>query len=141
MKSRIIPILLSSMALLASLEFGSVARGQAPVVQSSGANMGWAYYGLLNKVGTSGTGEQWTDLSFSAVQAANASKITTQGMQLKCSGIVNLRGVTLIAKSDGAFDWPAIVGLLASGTPVKVVDVKKQSSVRGDRYWVEVKSL
>ena len=140
MKLRTIPLFLSGIVLLAVLEFGNFARSQEPTVHSSGANMGWTYYGFLNKAGASGTGEQWTDISFSVLQSANPSKIPSQGMQLRCNQIVNLRGGTLTVNSDGSYDWPAIVGLLASGTTVKIVDVKKQSSAQGERYWVQIES-
>jgi hypothetical protein len=130
-----VPHRLPLAAILAPVIFFGLVASLYP--QSGGANVGWAYYGLLKGAGAGAASGQWSDLKFSAVGGA-AGQAPAKDQQLKCEQTISIRSGPVSMNGDGTLKWPPIIGVVAGGSVVRIVGTTTVAGSQGTQYWVQI---
>jgi hypothetical protein len=105
-------------------------------IPSTGAKIGWVYYGLL--LNPTKSPEKWEDLNFTIINNKSKSNIPKEQMNLHCNELMNLRDGKLVFKSDGTIEWPPTIGFLAPSTEVTIIEIDIRPSKAGTHYWAKV---
>lgn len=116
----------------------ALSLGQTPTIPSAGAKIGWTYYAYLLPAANSRSGEDWKDLNFLIIGGNTNSKKPEKRMRLKCVETMRIRSGYLVEKQGGGYDWPPLVGVLAAGSVVTVLDVKVLQLNNDKHYWIMI---